>query len=84
MLVGKGLQAFAMEGLAKAAAVSAPLVYNYFANRTESLQALLKQAYQRLVEEFSLLARDRDAQNFEDIVIISVTANFDHHAPDQV
>ena len=42
MLISKGLQAFTMEGLAKAAGVSAPLVYNYFANRIELLQALLK------------------------------------------
>lgn len=67
MLISKGLQAFTMEGLAKAAGVSAPLVYNYFANRTELLQALLKREYQRFVEEFSSLARD--AQNFEEIEI---------------
>ena len=65
LLISKGLQSFTMEGLAKAAAVSAPLVYNYFANRTELLQALLKREYQRFVEEFSALARD--AQNFEDM-----------------
>ena len=53
LLISKGLQSFTMEGLAKAAAVSAPLVYNYFANRTELLQALLKREYQRFVEEFS-------------------------------
>ena len=82
LLISKGLQSFTMEGLAKAAAVSAPLVYNYFANRTELLQALLKREYQRFVEEFSALARD--AQNFEDIVRISVTTNFDHQAPGHV
>jgi len=82
MLISKGLQAFTMEGLAKAAAVSAPLVYNYFANRTELLQALLKRGYPLFVEEFSSLARD--VQNFEDIVCISVTTNFDHQAPGHV
>jgi len=82
LLISKGLQSFTMEGLAKAAAVSAPLVYNYFANRTELLQALLKREYQRFVEEFSALARD--AQNFEEIVRISVTTNFDHQAPGHV
>ena len=82
LLISKGLQSFTMEGLAKAAAVSAPLVYNYFANRTELLQALLKREYQRFVEEFSSLARD--AQDFEEIVRISVTTNFDHQAPGHV
>ena len=59
LLISKGLQSFTMEGLAKAAAVSAPLVYNYFANRTELLQALLKREYQRFVEEFSRVGAGR-------------------------
>lgn len=73
MLISKGLQAFTMEGLAKAGAVSAPLIYRDFANRTELLQALLKQAYQRFVEEFSSLARD--AENFEGIAASQLRPN---------
>ena len=37
-----GIAGFTMEGLAKRANVSAPLVYNYFPNRIELLQTLLK------------------------------------------
>ncbi len=82
MVTGSGLQAFTMEGLARHAGVSAPLVYNYFPNRADLLQALLKREYQRFVDEFSVSAQD--AKNFEDIVRISVASNFDHHAPGNI
>lgn len=71
-----------MEGLATDAGVSAPLVYNYFSSRSELLQELLKREYQRFVDEFA--AEARHAEDFEDIVRISVTSNFDHHAPGNI
>ena len=82
MVVDHGLQAFTMEGLAKAAGVSAPLVYNYFASRLELLQALLKREYQRFVDES--VAAVRVAGTFEEIVRVSVASNFDHHAPGNI
>ena len=42
MIATDGIAGFTMEGLAKRANVSAPLVYNYFPNRIELLQTLLK------------------------------------------
>ena len=82
MVIESGLQAFTMEGLAHAAGVSAPLVYNYFPNRPVLLQSLLRREYQRFAKE--LLAATKDTKNFADIVRISVTANFDHQAPGKI
>lgn len=82
MVLDQGLQAFTMEGLAKLAGVSAPLVYNYFANRPTLLQALLKREYQHFTDESNAAALD--AKTFEDIVRISVTSNFDHQAPGNI
>ena len=82
MVLEHGLQAFTMEGLAKAAGVSAPLVYNYFDGRPQLLQALLTREYGAFVAETrEALA---GAESFEDIVRISVTSNFDHHAPGNI
>jgi len=82
MVIAGGVQAFTMEGLAKTAGVSAPLVYNYFSSRPELLQTLLLREYQRFAEEFRSVARE--VKNFEDIVRLSVTSNFDHHAPGNI
>ena len=82
MLINRGLQNFTMEGLAADAGVSAPLVYNYFSGRTELLQALLKREYHKFVDEFVNAAQE--ANDFEDIVRISVTSNFEHHAPGNI
>jgi len=77
-----GLQAFTMEGLAKAAEVSAPLVYKYFASRQELLQELLTREYHAFVADAMQMALQ--ATNFEEIVRAAVTSNFDHHAPGSV
>ncbi|MBT4618952.1 MAG: TetR/AcrR family transcriptional regulator, partial [Gammaproteobacteria bacterium] len=69
MVIAGGVQAFTMEGLAKTAGVSAPLVYNYFSSRPELLQTLLLREYQRFAEEFRSVARE--VKNFEDIVRLS-------------
>ena len=73
MVLDQGLQAFTMEGLAKLAGVSAPLVYNYFANRPALLQALLQREYRNFVDASNAAALE--AKTFEDIVRISVTSD---------
>mgnify|MGYP001365723232 FL=1 len=82
LITESGLRAFTMEGLAQAAGVSAPLVYNYFPTRQALLQNLLQREYQRFVEEF--VTAVKDANTFEDIVRVSVATNFDHQAPGQI
>jgi AcrR family transcriptional regulator len=82
MVTSNGLQAFTMEGLAKEAGVSAPLVYNYFDGRPQLLQELLAREYRLFVEETNQALQD--AKSFEDIVRISVASNFDHHAPGNI
>ena len=82
MVVAGGLQAFTMEGLARQAGVSAPLVYNYFDGRPQLLQELLVREYRLFVEETNEALLD--AKSFEDIVRISVASNFDHHAPGNI
>ncbi len=79
MILEQGLQSFTMEGLAKAAAVSAPLVYNYFPNRQDLLQALLKREYRRYVD--NVVQASGAAKDFKDLVRVAVTSNFDHQAP---
>ncbi len=79
MIMEQGLQSFTMEGLAKAAAVSAPLVYNYFPNRQDLLQALLKREYRRYVD--NIVQASGAAKDFKDLVRVAVTSNFDHQAP---
>ncbi len=79
MVIEQGLQSFTMEGLAKAAGVSAPLVYNYFPNRQDLLQALLKREYRRYVD--NIVQASGAAEDFKDLVRVAVTSNFDHQAP---
>jgi len=78
MIIESGLQSFTMEGLARTATVSSPLVYNYFKSRKILLQNLLEkesQAYSnKLNEEVSA------AETFEQVVRIFIASNFDHHA----
>jgi TetR/AcrR family transcriptional regulator, fatty acid biosynthesis regulator len=73
---------FTMEGLAKYAGVSAPLIYNYFPNRIVLLQTLLKREYGRFSDRTFEAAKE--ANTFEDIVRISVKSNFEHYAPGSV
>ena len=82
MVIESGLQSFTMEGLARTAAVSSPLIYNYFKSRKILLQNLLERESQditsKLNEEISA------AESFEEIVRISIASNFDHHAPGNI
>jgi len=82
LILERGLQSFTMEAVARTAEVSSPLVYNYFSSR----QALLEQL---LVREYEMFALDMEAalsqaKNFQEVVKISVTGNFDHHAPGNI
>ncbi len=78
----EGLQAFTMEALARGASVSSPLVYQYFGSRIELLGDLLEREYRCYGDQ--LLGELGSAKTFEDIVRISVEANFDHHAPGKI
>ena len=82
MIVGDGLQRFTMEGLARAAGVSSPLVYNYFSSRQELLQNLLELEYRAFTDK--LTAEVGAAEQFEDVVRIFIRSNFDHHSPGNI
>ena len=56
MILKDGLQAFTMESLARTAAVSSPLVYNYFSSRQALLQALLEREFKIGGEALFVLA----------------------------
>ena len=64
-----------MELLAAEAGVSNPLIYKYFASRLELLQAVLEQALQEFGA--SVERQLADVEDYEDIVRVFVTTNFD-------
>ena len=82
MVIANGLQAFTMEGLAREASVSAPLVYNYFDSRLDTLRSLLAREYEaygaRLTEDVE------QAEDFETVVRLSIESNFDYYAPGNI
>lgn len=82
LIIVDGIQSFTMDSLAKAAGITTPLVYNYFANRAELLQELLKQEY----TAFSARVRSEveAATSFEEIVRAFISSNFDHFAPGNI
>jgi AcrR family transcriptional regulator len=82
MIVSDGLQAFTMESLARTAAVSSPLVYNYFSSRQALLQALLEREYKITGSE--LFSDVMSAKSFEEVIRMFVANNFDHHAPGNI
>ena len=82
IIVMESVAYFTMEGLAKYAGVSAPLIYNYFPNRIVLLQTLLKRENGRFSDRRFEAAEE--ANTFEDIVRISVKSNFEHYAPGSV
>ena len=82
MIVSDGLQSFTIESLARLAAVSSPLVYNYFPSRQALLQALLERAYR--VSGSALLAEVVNASSFEEVIRAFIANNFDHHAPGNI
>ena len=82
MIAADGLAGFTMEGLAKRASVSAPLVYNYFPHRIELLQTLLKRELSRFNRR--TVKEAEQAKSFEEIVRMAVRSNFAHYAPGTV
>jgi AcrR family transcriptional regulator len=78
LIVDAGTQAFTMEALARAAGVSNPLVYKYFASRTELLRELVDREYRSFREQ--MRKELERADDFQDVVRVFVAANFDHHA----
>ena len=82
MIVSDGLQSFTIESLARLAAVSSPLVYNYFPSRQALLQALLEREYR--VSGSALLAEVVKASSFEEVIRAFIANNFDHHAPGNI
>ncbi|MEM9624092.1 MAG: TetR/AcrR family transcriptional regulator [Pseudomonadota bacterium] len=82
LILQDGLQAFTMEALARTANVSSPLVYNYFANRKETLRALLVHEYAGYTDK--LIKDAAAATSFEEVVRIFVNSNFDHYAPGNI
>ena len=70
MIVSDGLQSFTIESLARLAAVSSPLVYNYFSSRQALLQALLEREYR--VSGSALLAEVVNANSFEEVIRIFI------------
>ena len=82
MILSDGLQAFTMESLARTAAVSSPLVYNYFSSRQALLQALLEREYK--ISGNALFVEVMNANSFEEVIRMFVANNFDHHAPGNI
>jgi AcrR family transcriptional regulator len=82
MIQSQGLQSFTMEGLARAASVSSPLVYKYFSSRLALLRDLLEREHRTMSREIG--EKLRGVESFESIVRVFVEANFDHHAPGSV
>ncbi|MDC1479392.1 TetR/AcrR family transcriptional regulator [Pseudomonadales bacterium] len=82
MIVSDGLQSFTIESLARLAAVSSPLVYNYFSSRQALLQALLEREYR--VSGSALLAEVVNANSFEEVIRVFIANNFDHQAPGNI
>lgn len=82
MIAADGLQNFTMESLARTAGVTSPLVYNYFSSRQELLGALLQHEYASYREKMN--AEVAGADNFEDMVRVFITSNFDHYSPGNI
>ena len=82
MIISDGLQSFTMESLARTAAVSSPLVYNYFSSRQALLQALLEREYRAIGS--ALFTEVGNANSFEEVIRMFVANNFDHHAPGNI
>ncbi|HIG43370.1 MAG: TetR/AcrR family transcriptional regulator [bacterium] len=82
MIVSDGLQLFTIESLARTAAVSSPLVYNYFSSRQALLRTLLEREYR--VIGSTLFSEVGNANSFEEVIRMFVANNFDHHAPGNI
>ena len=82
MIMSDGLQSFTVESLARTAAVSSPLVYNYFSSRKALLRALLEREYR--VIGSALFSEVVNANSFEEVIRMFIANNFDYHAPGNI
>jgi AcrR family transcriptional regulator len=82
MIISDGLQSFTVESLARTAAVSSPLVYNYFSSRQALLQALLEREYREIGS--ALFSEVSKANSFEEVIRMFVANNFDYQAPGNI
>ena len=71
----RGLSSFTMDAVAREADVSNPLIYKYFDTRLSLLQILLQREYDRFYGNYQ--ERLKNAADFEEIVTIAVTVNFE-------
>lgn len=72
-----GLQQFSLKKLAPAAGVSEPLLFHYFASRTELLQQLLERDFVNSIE--TLNSALTEANTLDEILAIYVAQNYDRH-----
>jgi AcrR family transcriptional regulator len=82
MIISDGLQSFTVESLARTAAVSSPLVYNYFSSRQALLQALLEREDREIGSALS--SEVSKANSFEEVIRMFVANNFDYQAPGNI
>jgi len=78
IILSRGFSSLTMEAVAKEACVSNPLIYKYFDTRLSLLQELLQREWLRFYSEIRAKLEASDA--IEEVVRISVTANFDEVA----
>ncbi len=78
MIATNGLQSFTMEGLARTAMVSSPLVYNYFPTRKTFLQELLAQEFE--IYSTTLEKNCANVDNFTELMRVFICCDLDHHA----
>ena len=69
-----GLSGFTMDGLAKQAGVSNPLIYKYFDTRLALLQELLIREYERFSS--NITAQLKGTSDYRKLIKVAVTANF--------
>lgn len=74
----EGVSAVSMERMAREAAISKGLVYNYFASRTALLSELLVREYRRFQADARSLARG--VEDFETLVRLTTRAYLQHVA----
>lgn len=78
IILERGFSSLTMEAVAKEAAVSNPLIYKYFDTRLSLLQELLGRELMRFYGDIKLELEK--AREYEDVVRIAVTSNFDEGA----
>lgn len=78
IILDRGFGALTMEAVAIEAKVSNPLIYKYFDTRLSLLQELLQREWLRFYSD--IRAKVEVSDEIEEVVRISVTANFDEVA----